>query len=143
MRLIRTRFSLLILGVICLASLASSYAADRDFHEEPTNAMASNNFERILPNQVTLSNVGLFEEQMRRDLPPGSSKVAVESYLTHWSIRHSFVPPGAIYGPDGNAFFAILEDIGKRNIFTASLAIRVHLDEYENVREIVFRVDYL
>ena len=52
---------------------------------------------QILPNQVTLSNVEAFKEQMRRDLPVGTAKTSVEGYLTHWNIVHSFYGPA--YGP--------------------------------------------
>ncbi len=99
--------------------------------------------ERILPDQVNLANLEAFEEQMRHDLPVGTAKKDVETYLNRWRIRYGFIDSAPIYGPDGNSFHAVLENIGKRSIFTARLSIWIRLGENEEVREIDFRVTYL
>ncbi len=98
---------------------------------------------RILPKQVTLSNVEAFKEQMRRDLPPGTEKVDVEEYLTRWNILHSFYGPSPLYGANGNAFQGRIPNIGRLYLFPANLFIRIHLDSSERVREIFFRVDHV
>jgi hypothetical protein len=95
---------------------------------------------RILPNQVTVSNVEAFKEQMRRDLPVGTAKASVEEYLTRWKIPYDFFGPA--YGPSfGNTFQGRFPDIGYRlGIFPVDLNFRIYFDSDDKVREIFFQV---
>jgi hypothetical protein len=116
--------------VIVLVAIAVSVAV---FHESSASDA------RIMPNQVTLSNVEAFKEQMRGDLPVGTAKTTVEEYLARWKILHSFYGPE--YGPNfENTFGARIPDIGRRlGLFPVDLNIRIYLDSSDRLREISFR----
>jgi hypothetical protein len=96
---------------------------------------------RILASQVTLSNVELFKLQVIRDLPIGTSKEDVESYLTNLKVEHSFVDARSLI--DQNTFYGGIENIGFRLGFPGSLAIRIHIDAQDKVDRVSFRIDYL
>jgi hypothetical protein len=128
--------SLLAISLL-LGCSNSAPTSDRNQAARTTAA----NEKRILPTKVSLSNVDVFEKQMRSDLPPGTAKDEVESYLTRWKIPHSFA--NSRYPVGGNTFQGEIEHIGERMIiFDTSLAIRIHLDGDEKVDEIKFRLDY-
>src|SRR5216684_1701933 len=55
--------------------------------------------ERILPSQVSLPNVETFQAQMRRDLPVGTPKEAVEAYLNQLKFRYEFFKVDSTYDP--------------------------------------------
>ena len=96
---------------------------------------------RIAPHEVTLSNVAAFEKQLLADLPPGTPKREVESYLTQWNIRHSYADE--VYGIGGNTFYGTIENIGTwRGLFEASLAILIHLDADDRVKSIESQIVY-
>jgi hypothetical protein len=96
---------------------------------------------RILASQVTLSNVELFKLQVIRDLPIGTAKEDVESYLTSLMVEHSFADTRSLI--DQNTFYGGIENIGFRLGFPGSLAIRIHVDANDKVDKVSFRIDYL
>ena len=129
---------LLILTAVLWSALSAS--GENAYAQEAHNSTAMTE-KRISPSEVTLSNLDAFEAQMRRDLPIGTPKQDVEAYLTQSKIRHGFTEGRS--GPFGPLFQATIENIGRRVVFTASLAIRIHLDPDGKVDEITFRVEYL
>ena len=98
-----------------------------------TNAKSA---ERILPTQVNLSNVELFENQMVHDLPAGTPKEGIDSYLADFKIPHG-------YWRDSNMFFGELDNIGTRMGFAANLTFQIHLDVESQLETIEFHVKYL
>jgi hypothetical protein len=142
-RLRRWAQALLLSGSIFQAGLAAAFFVDSDTlrlpRPSPVTAIGT---DRISPSEVNLSNLDLFEAQLRQDLPVRTPKQEVEAYLTRWNIPHSFADPGIGLGE--NTFYGTLKNIGVRaGIFMASLAIRIHLDADARVDGIKFRVDYL
>ena len=91
------------------------------------SACTSNSADRIVPSAVTVRNVAQFERQVRDDLPIGTSKVAVEAYLTRWNIDHSFGQSPQY----ANAFWGLVYT-GE----TTWLQIRIDLDTEERVRNL-------
>jgi hypothetical protein len=91
-------------------------------------------------SEVKLSNLAAFEAQVHLDIPLGTPKQAVETYLSREKIPHFFADAG--YGDGGNEFYGTLKNIGSRWGFPANLAIRIHLDQKEKVDKVWFRVDY-
>jgi len=79
---------------------------------------------------------------MRRDLPVGTPKADVESYLTRENIPHAFLSADKIYGHDDSLFHAVLRNIGIRVIFSADLSIWIHIDQNDRLREIRSRIQY-
>jgi hypothetical protein len=108
----------------------------------PHHQMTPQRSEFISAEEVTLFNADAFEEQLRRDIPHGTPKDVVETYLFQHNIGYVFEPASEFAGPHGNAFYGSIENIGTRVMFSAHLAIRIFLDPEGRVREIVFRVDY-
>jgi len=91
---------------------------------------------RILPSEVRLSNLDAFEAQLRKDLPPGTAKTEVESYLGRSGLKHAYVSPH-------RAFSASIDNIGLRGPFQASLLILIYLGTSDQVKEVAFYVEYL
>lgn len=100
------------------------------------------NIDRILPSQVTLSNLEAFKEQVRRDLPLGTPQANVEAYLRRWNIPYDFFGPLPIYGPDGNSFRGKLSNIGRLDGYEVDLAIWIYLDANEKVERVEFRLNW-
>jgi len=96
---------------------------------------------QILPDNVTLSNRGSFERQLRQDLPIGTAKERVEDYLTDLKIKHFFNGRPALI--DQNTFYAMVDDIGSWFGFPGTLQIRIHLDGNDKLDSMTFRVDHL
>lgn len=94
----------------------------------------------ISASEVRLSNLDAFEAQVRHDIPLGTQKQTVETYLSREKIPHFFADSS--YEEGGNEFYGTLKNIGARWGFPASLAIRIHLDQGERVDKVWFRVDY-
>jgi len=101
------------------------------------SACAVDPAERILPSEVTSRNANAFEGQVRRDLPLGTPKSDVESYLTGWKIDHSYAP-GPRYE---NTFWAAIKDVKYRGSELAWLVIRIHLNAEERVGQITFALE--
>lgn len=95
----------------------------------------------IDPGEVSLLNMESFKEQLRRDLPPGTTKEDAEAYLNRREIAHSFVGPDVALPSAGNVFRALIEDVGPPFIYLY-LEIRIWLDEQDKVREVAFRLTY-
>jgi len=131
---------LFVLGVACtlLASLAGFQAAQAQQQEVRDTAAAIE--ERILPSEVTLENHDAFMDQLHRDLPLGTAKQDVEAYLARWEIPYYFLD--ARYGSFGNAYHAVLEDLGWYQGFTTRLNVWIHLDDTNLLREIRFRTTF-
>ena len=142
-RSLRSRLILLAVGTACSGLLGSLFIQSGNASEQPKKDDVTMHRQRILPSQITLSNLTAFEAQTLRDLPTGTPRKDVEAYLTRWNIPYTFVGYGPIYGPDGNSFLAALKNIGRFNIFTADLEVWIHLDGDEKVRGVDFRVTYL
>jgi len=138
----KARFSRKWLGsILQIALLLSAFsgvglAEQRNSVAEATNHVNAVDGHRMLAKEVRLSNVDAFEAQLRRDLPLGTSKADVEAYLAQLNIRHAYVGPH-------NAYQAVIDDIGMRQGFQASLDIWVSLDADEKVKEIRLHVQYL
>jgi len=125
----------LLLGMLCTRGC--------DANEQQRKSEMPMGRQHILSNQITISNLAVFEAQTLRDLPTGTSKKDVEAYLALWNIPHTFFGSDPIYGKDGNCFMLAFKNIGTVNIFTASLQVWIPLDENDKVRGIDFRVSYL
>ncbi|MEO3427261.1 hypothetical protein AAFN88_00285 [Pelagibius sp. CAU 1746] len=97
---------------------------------------------RILPREVTLENLDAFEKQLLRDLPVGTTKQDVETYLKRWEISYTYLPPDSGWLEYSNSFYATLDNIGSRNFLRASLSISIVHDEEDKVRAIWFSVKY-
>jgi hypothetical protein len=100
------------------------------------------NGSRIGPNEVTVANVDAFKAQFQHDLPIGTPKDEVETFLTRSGFRHLFI--GDHIGVEfDNTFQVVLLDIGLTLGFTTTLNIWIHLDQADKVRSIDFRLQYL
>jgi hypothetical protein len=97
---------------------------------------------RIDPYEVNLSNLEAFKEQLRRDLPPGTPKEDVETYLTRWRIAHHFSGPNSPARSTRNIFYALIEDIAVLPIYRVSLQIDIRLDDHDSVKDIEFMTTY-
>jgi hypothetical protein len=97
---------------------------------------------RIGASDVTLANLDAFKAQLQQDLPIGTPKHEVETYLTRGGFRHLFLD-NPVYGQYHKTFQVVLLDIGSRLGFTTTLNIWIHLDDGDRVREIAFRLQYL
>ena len=71
-----------------------------------------------------------------KDLPLGTSKAEVESYLDRFGLKYAYVSPH-------RGLSAGIDNIGLRGPFQPSLAIWIFLDADDRVKEITFRVEYL
>jgi hypothetical protein len=130
------------LAIILILAICTACAGPSGWPTSPSgNAQQqSTNAQRILPGQVNWStNLVAFEAQIRHDLPIGTPKNDVETYLTRWSIPHYFVASRFDGDPDGNSFQCMLNDIGTRIIFQVYLEIWIRLDGDGKVRAIDFR----
>ncbi|WP_299398877.1 hypothetical protein [Pelagibius sp.] len=96
--------------------------------------------ERIPPSEVTLENRDAFQEQVHHDLPVGTPKKDVETYLTDLDIAHHFFD--GHYGGLGNSFHAVLEDLGMYHGFKPRLSVWIYLDDKDLVREVRFHTKY-
>ena len=132
---VRMRGCLLLAASILSVGMAASWCQTDKIDDRALNQ------KRIEPDHVTIANRQIFQEQLRQDLPVGTSKKEVEAYLTRRGITHSLVRRGAPV--DANTFYAIIKNIGPAGAFVASLAIRIQLDDDDKVQRIWFRVDYL
>jgi hypothetical protein len=90
--------------------------------------------------RVTLAKVHLFEAQVRKDLPIGTSRHAVEAYLDRARINHHYFDSD--YAVDANSIHFIIKNIGERWGYTANLQGWVYLDPHERVRVIKFLIQY-
>lgn len=98
--------------------------------------------EPILPANVTGWNCEAFITQTKHDLPPGTPRAIVQAYLDERKFPYEYVDPDLSYDPKGPAFYSDLYKIGRfLLIFDENLVVRIHLDEQNRLREIVFRVD--
>jgi hypothetical protein len=87
-------------------------------------------------NMVTLDNVDEFKKELTAKLPAGTTIGEIEKHLSESKIEHSYVKQDKI-------FYAILPKIGRyRIIYDASLLIRIHLDDDENLNKIEFELEY-
>lgn len=127
-----------IIGAAIVALLVS-FAAFIAMHGNDSTS-ASGVKRHISSSEVRLSNIETFEAQFRQDIPLGTPRRAVESYLVRQSVPHFFTEQGSGLGE--NTFYGTLRNIGTRWGFPASLAIRIHLNGNERVDKIWFRIDY-
>jgi hypothetical protein len=132
---------LVLLGVASVSGPHASFADNGNSTEPLTASEAAMNEERISPSKVTLDNLEAYKAQVRRDLPIGTPKEEVETYLTRGGIPHDYFGAYPIYGRNGNSFQGTLKNIGTYLIFRANLLIRILLDDQNKVRQIIFRVD--
>ena len=87
-------------------------------------------------NMVTLDNVDEFKQELTTKLPVGTTITEIEKHLIESKIDHSYVKQDKI-------FYAIVPKIGTyRIIYDASLLIRLHLDNDENLCKIDFEIEY-
>lgn len=97
----------------------------------------------IRPADVNLSNVVQFETEVRMGLPIGTSKEAVEAYLTHAGLSHWFADRE--YVPGGNTFFASIKNIGIGAVppgmpVWETLEVHIHLGNDDRVESIEFSI---
>ena len=132
----RTSSLLFLSSVVFAGLLGIVFLEVNDLHAvENTKTM---NTERILPSQVTLSNLEAFEDQVRHDLPVGTPKQE-EKTITQEGIPHFFRRRS---WPYWKYVYGTLKNLGVwKGVFMASLAIRIHIDPKERVDAIKFRLD--
>ncbi len=88
-------------------------------------------------------NLSSFERQVRHDLPVGTSKDAVDAYLTKLKIGHSYVGEKNDFGIADHTFYTIVEDFTWFLHITVDLETEIHLDKNEKVDGIKFNVRYV
>jgi hypothetical protein len=86
--------------------------------------------------KVTMGNVENFKEGFLLDLPKGTSKNEVASYLSRKNIS-------ATYLDKEKVFYASIPKIGRyRLIYVTSLFIQIRLDESECLESIEFELQH-
>ena len=95
---------------------------------------------RIAPGDVRWANLDAFEAQVRADLPIGTPKSNVDTYLRGWGIPYGYSEPNTGLGE--NSFMVTIKNIGPRMGFTSYLVIRIQLDASKRVSSIDFHVEY-
>ena len=127
---------------VLLAAVTAALVSELTSHSLQGSAWAQSNVPRIGASEVKLANLDAFKTQLQHDLPIGTPKDEVETYLTRGEFRHLFLD-NPVYGQYDKTFQVVLLDIGSRLGFTTTLNIWIHLDDGDRVREIAFRLQYL
>jgi hypothetical protein len=86
--------------------------------------------------RVTMKNIEEFKSNFVADLPVGTAKSDVVSYLKKNNIQYTYIDKKEV-------FYASIPKIGRyRLIYVTSLFIHINLDESKNLKSIEFDLQH-
>lgn len=90
----------------------------------------------LADSRITMKNIENFKSTFNSELPVGSSRADVESYLAKLNLEYSYVE-------SERKFYAIIPKIGRyRIIYESSLLIRVQMDVADKVEKIEYKIEH-
>jgi hypothetical protein len=132
----RKRLTRVLIALLVSSSCGAAFGEECARVPGATGGADAAGAHRMTAKEVHLSNVASFDAQLRRDIPLGTKRVDVETYLEQLAVDFSYVAPH-------HAYSAGIPYVGVRAVFQASLTFWIMFDEDERVKEVTCRVYYL